>query len=72
MFAVARRDFSKLPCKICKLRTEHVKVVLPDASFVYTCLRCRTSRKEEEVAADFMKEEFLGLPEDNRAPVGVA
>ncbi len=72
--AVPRRDFAKLPCKRCKLRTEHVRVAaaLSDGAYLYICLRCRTSRSEKEVASDFMKEEMLGLPEDDREPAGVA
>ncbi|HZW55352.1 MAG TPA: hypothetical protein VFF30_03605, partial [Nitrososphaerales archaeon] len=68
---IPRRDFPKLPCRKCKLRTEHVKVTAPDGRVLFVCMRCHASRTEKEVASDFTKEEMLELSEDDRVPVGV-
>ena len=72
VFGIPRKDFSKLPCKRCRLKTEHVKVSLRNATIRYVCLRCGKSLSEMEINFEFTKEEMLLLTEDDRVPVGVA
>jgi hypothetical protein len=71
LFGIPRHVYSKLPCKKCKLRTEHVKVSLPSGVIRYICLRCRTARTEIEVAHAFTLDELLDLRSDDSIPVGV-
>lgn len=72
VFGIPRQDFSKLPCKKCRLKTEHVKVAFPNGTIRYVCLRCGKSITEMEINFEFTKEEMLLLSEDDRAPAGVA
>ncbi len=72
VFGIPRRDFLKLPCKRCKLKTEHVKVSIRNGTVRYVCLRCGRSLSQMELDFEFTKEELLTLSEDDRAPVGVA
>lgn len=72
VFGIPRHDFSKLPCKKCRLKTEHVKVSLRNGTIRYVCLRCGKSLSEIEVDFEFTKEELISLSEDDRAPAGVA
>jgi hypothetical protein len=66
------QDFSKLPCKKCKLKTAHVKVSFPSRDTRYVWLRCRASRTQIEIAHDFTIDELLDLPTDGGVLVGVA